>query len=55
MNPRRVHELMTANLPKIEPVALDWVNAFEADGTIRSQILEALINQFIHADTSLLK
>jgi hypothetical protein len=55
MNPRRVHELMTANLPEMEPVAFDWVNVLEADGTIRSQVLESLLNQFIHADDVLIE
>lgn len=55
MNPRRVHELMTANLPETEPVALDWVNVLEANGTIRSQVLDALVDQFIHADEVLIE
>lgn len=55
MNPRRVHELMTANLPEMEPLALDWVNVLEADGTIRSQVLEALVDQFIHAEDILIE
>lgn len=55
MNPRRVHELITANLPEMEPVAFDWVNVLEADGTIRSQVLESLLNQFIHADDVLIE
>lgn len=55
MNPRRVHELMTANFPEVELVALDWVNVLEADGTIRSQVLDALVDQFIHADEILIE
>lgn len=50
MNPRRVHELMTANFPPVELVKLEWVNVLEADGTIRSSALDALISKFIHAD-----
>jgi hypothetical protein len=50
MNPRRVHELMTANFPPVEMVTLDWVNVLEADGTIRSEVLDALILEFIRSD-----
>jgi hypothetical protein len=50
MNPRRVHELMTANFPPVELVTLDWVNVLEADGTIRSEVLHALIGEFIRTD-----
>lgn len=46
---------MTANLPAMEPVSLDWVNVLEADGTIRSQVLDALVDQFIHADEVLIE
>lgn len=49
MNPRRVHALMTANFPSVEPVTLDWVNVLEADGTVRSEVLDALIDEFIRA------
>jgi len=49
MNPRRVHKLMTANFPPVELAALDWVNVLEADGTIRSTVLDALIGEFIGA------
>lgn len=55
MNPRRVHELMTANFPSVELVALNWVNVLEADGTIRSAALDALIDEFIPADKILVE
>ena len=55
MNPRRVHELMTANFPHLEPVALNWLNVLETDGTIRSKVLDALIDQFIRADDILIE
>jgi hypothetical protein len=55
MNPRRVHELMTANFPPVELVTLDWVNVLEADGTIRSEVLDALIGEFILADDILVE
>ena len=55
MNPRRVHELMTAHFPQAELVALDWVNVLEADGTIRSQVLDRLIDEFIHGDDILIE
>jgi L-fucose mutarotase/ribose pyranase (RbsD/FucU family) len=55
MNPRRVHELMTANFPSVEMVTLDWVNVLEADGTIRSEVLDALILEFIPGDDILVE
>ena len=55
MNPRRVHELMTAKFPPVELVKLEWVNVLEADGTIRSSALDALISKFIHADDILVE
>lgn len=55
MNPRRVHELMTANFPPVELVTLNWVNVLEADGTIRSAVLNALIDEFIRADDILIE
>jgi hypothetical protein len=55
MNKRRVHELMTANFPPVELVKLEWVNVLEADGTIRSSALDALIGEFIHADDILVE
>jgi hypothetical protein len=55
MNPRRVHALMKANFPPVEPVKLDWVNVLEADGTIRSDRLDAVIDQFIRADDILVE
>lgn len=55
MNPRRVHELMTANFPPVELATLDWVNVLEADGTIRRKVLEALIDKFIWADEILVE
>jgi len=55
MNPRRVHELMTANFPPVELVTLDWVNVLEADGTIRSAVIDALIGEFIPADDILVE
>lgn len=55
MNPRRVHELMTANFPSVEMVTLDWVNVLEADGTIRSEVLDALILEFIRGDDILVE
>lgn len=50
MNPRRVHELMTANFPSVEMNTLGWVNVLEADGAIRSEVLHALIGEFIRGD-----
>lgn len=55
MNPRRVHELMSANFPSVEPVTLDWVNVLEADGTIRGKALDALVGEFIRADDILVE
>jgi hypothetical protein len=55
MNPRRVHELMTANFPQVEPVTLTWINVLEADGTIRSEALCALMDEFIQADEVLIE
>jgi hypothetical protein len=55
MNPRRVHELMTANFPPVELATLDWVNVLEANGTIRREVLDALIDQFIRADDILVE
>lgn len=55
MNPRRVHELMTANFPSVDLVTLDWVNVLEADGTIRGEALDALIGEFIRADDILVE
>jgi hypothetical protein len=55
MNPRRVHELMTAHFPPVELATLDWVNVLEADGTIRRDALDALIDQFICADNMLVE
>lgn len=55
MNPRRVHELMNANFPSVELVALNWVNVLEADGTVRSAVLDALIDEFIRADDILVE
>lgn len=55
INPRRVHELMTANFPLVELVKLEWVNVLEADGTVRSSTLDALISEFIHADDVLVE
>lgn len=55
MNPRRVHELMTANFPSVEMATLDWVNVLEADGTIRSEVLDTLIGEFIRGDDILVE
>lgn len=55
MNPRRVHELMTANFPPVELATLNWVNVLEANGTIRRRVLDALIDQFIRADDILVE
>lgn len=55
MNPRRVHELMTANFPQAELVILNWVNVLEADGMIRKEALGRLIDEFIHADDVLVE
>lgn len=55
MNPRRVHELMAANFPLVELVTLNWVNVLEADGTIRTEVLNRLIDEFIHADDILVE
>jgi len=55
MNPRRVHELMTAHFPQVELVTLNWLNVLEADGTIRKKVLDRLIDEFIHADEILVE
>ncbi|MGG7607819.1 hypothetical protein [Massilia sp. BKSP1R2A-1] len=55
MNPRRVNELMTENFPSVEIATLDWVNVLEADGKIRSEVLEALISKFMHGDDILVQ
>lgn len=55
MNPRRVHALMSANFPPVELVTLDWVNVLETDGTMRNAVLDALISEFIHADSILVE
>lgn len=55
MNPRRVHELMTAHFPQAELVTLNWINVLEADGTIRTEVLDGLIDEFIHADDILVE
>lgn len=55
MNPRRVHELMTANFPSVDLATLDWVNVLEANGTIRHPVLDALIGRFIRADDVLVE
>lgn len=55
MNPRRVHELITANFPAVEIVTLDWVNVLESDGTFRSEIFYALIGEFICGDDILVE
>jgi hypothetical protein len=55
MNPRRVHELMTAHFPQAELVTLNWMNVLEADGTIRSAVLDRLIDEFIRGDDILIE
>ena len=55
MNPRRVHALMNARFPQVELVTLTWVNILEAHGTIRSDALSALIDEFIHAQDILVE
>lgn len=55
MNPRRVHDLMTAHFPPVELVRLDWVNLLETDGTVRSAALDGLIDEFIRADEMLVE
>jgi hypothetical protein len=55
MNPRRVHELMTAHFPQAELVTLNWFNVLEADGTIRTEVLDRLIDEFIHIDAILVE
>lgn len=55
MNPRRIHELMTAHFPPVELATLDWVNVLEADGTIRREILGNLIDRFIRAEDILVE
>lgn len=55
MNPRRVHELMIANYPPVELVALEWLSVLEADGAIRREVLDGLIGKFIRADEMLVE
>jgi len=55
MNPRRVHELMTAHFPQVELATLNWLNVLEADGSIRREALDRLIDEFIHADDILVE
>jgi hypothetical protein len=55
MNPRRVHELMIAHFPQVELVTLDWLNLLEADGTVRRDVLDKLISEFIHSDEILVE
>jgi hypothetical protein len=55
MNPRRVHELMTANFPKVDLAKRSWVNLLESDGTLRRNVLAALLDEFINADELLVE
>lgn len=55
MNPRRVHELMTAYFPRVELATLHWVNVLEADGKIRNEVLDGLIDEFIQAEELLVE
>jgi len=55
MNPRRVHELMRANFPKVDLAKHTWVNLLESDGTVRSSVLATLLDQFTDADQLLVE
>jgi hypothetical protein len=54
MKPRRAGELMTAHFPQAELVALDWANVLETDGTVRTEVLDRLIDEFIQGDDILI-
>ena len=55
MNPRRVHELMKANFPKVDLAKSTWVNLLERDGSVRGNVLATLIDEFIHAEDMLVE
>lgn len=55
MNPRRVHELMNRNFPEVDLATRTWVNVLERDGTLRSSVLGALIDEFINAEDLLVE
>ena len=46
---------MTANFPLVELATLDWVNVLEADGKIRTEVLDALIREFVRSDDVLVE
>jgi hypothetical protein len=41
---------MKANFPEVDLAALRWVNILERDGTVRSDVLSALIDEFVNAE-----
>lgn len=43
MNPRRVHKVMTENFPTVDLAKRSWVNLLESDGTLRRDVLAALL------------
>jgi hypothetical protein len=55
MNPRRVHELMKVNFPKVDLAKSTWVNLLERDGTLRGDALVKLMDEFIVADDVLVE
>jgi hypothetical protein len=46
---------MTAHFPQVELVTLNWLNVLEADGAIRREVLDKLIDDFIHSDEILVE
>lgn len=46
---------MAAHFPQAELVTLNWLNVLEADGTVRREVLDRLIDEFIHADDILVE
>lgn len=55
MNPRRVHELMKANFPKVDLAKSTWVNLLERNGSIRGDALVKLLDEFIDAEDVLVE
>lgn len=47
MNPRRVHALMNAGFPGVDPAKSSWVNLLERDGSLRGSILAGLIDAYL--------
>ncbi|WP_449405617.1 hypothetical protein [Massilia phosphatilytica] len=46
---------MAAHFPQAELAIVNWLNVLEADGTIRREVLDRLIDEFIHADDILVE